>query len=66
MNKQTFKNALNKIEEGFGCDMAYYGLNEERDALQYLIDAHFASELTASEYDILISLLKPIELNPYS
>lgn len=39
--RKDYEEALKKIEQGFGCDMAYYNLNQERDMLNNLIDDYF-------------------------
>ncbi|WP_407453537.1 hypothetical protein [Methanobrevibacter sp.] len=41
LTKEECLEALNKIKESFGCDMAYYDLHNERDCLEMLIHEHF-------------------------
>ena len=59
LTKEECIKALQKIEEGFGCDMAYYDLHIERDTLEQLINEHFDNPpLTLDE--IKTSLGTPI------
>lgn len=51
LTKEECLEALHKIEEVFGCDMAYYNLHEERDCLKMLINEHFDSSLTQEKLE---------------
>ena len=41
LTKEDYLKAIEKIEESYGCDMAYYDLHNERDLIKHLINEHF-------------------------